>query len=82
MIPFPGAADNHQQKNAEALENAGAAKMIIQKDLSGETLANEIKTLIESPATISEMELAARQIGHADAAEKTVDIIEELKRNV
>jgi len=31
MIPFPAAADNHQQKNAEALENAGAAKMILQQ---------------------------------------------------
>ena len=82
MIPFPGAADNHQQKNAEALQNAGAAKMIIQKDLTGETLANEIKKLIETPATIDGMELAARHLGRADAAEKTVDIIEELKRNV
>jgi UDP-N-acetylglucosamine--N-acetylmuramyl-(pentapeptide) pyrophosphoryl-undecaprenol N-acetylglucosamine transferase len=82
MIPFPGAADNHQQKNAEALQNAGAAKMIIQKDLSGETLANEIKRLIDEPETISEMESAAKRIGRADAAEKTVDIIEELKMNV
>ncbi|MFN0279614.1 MAG: undecaprenyldiphospho-muramoylpentapeptide beta-N-acetylglucosaminyltransferase [Pyrinomonadaceae bacterium] len=82
MIPFPGAADNHQQKNAEALQDAGAAKMIVQKDLSGETLAKEIKTLIESPATINEMESAARHLGRSDAAEKTVDIIEELKRNV
>ena len=82
MIPFPGAADNHQQKNAEALENAGVVKMILQKDLSGETLANEIEKFIESPATINEMESAGRHIGRADAAEKTVDIIEELKRNV
>ncbi len=81
MIPFPGAADNHQQKNAEALQNAGAAKMIIQKDLSGESLANEIKKLIEAPETINEMELAAKQLGRSDAAEKTVDIIEELKMN-
>jgi UDP-N-acetylglucosamine--N-acetylmuramyl-(pentapeptide) pyrophosphoryl-undecaprenol N-acetylglucosamine transferase len=82
MIPFPGAADNHQQKNAEALQNAGAAKMIIQKDLTGETLANEIKRLIEASEVINEMEMAAKRIGRVDAAEKTVDIIEELKMNV
>ncbi len=82
MVPFPGAADNHQQKNAEALQNAGAAKMIIQKDLSGEALAIEIEKLIDSPASISEMESSARRLGRADAAEKTVDIIEELKMNV
>jgi len=82
MIPFPGAADNHQQKNAEALRNAGAAKMIIQKDLNGEALANEIKSLIDAPEVIRDMESAARRLGRADAAEKTVDIIEELKMNV
>ena len=79
MIPFPAAADNHQQKNAEALQNAGAARVIVQQDLSGEKLASEIEELIGSPATISEMESAAKHLGRPDAAEKTVDIIEELK---
>jgi UDP-N-acetylglucosamine--N-acetylmuramyl-(pentapeptide) pyrophosphoryl-undecaprenol N-acetylglucosamine transferase len=82
MIPLPTAADDHQRKNAEALVNAGAAKMILQQDLNGEILAREIGSLIESPATITEMELAAKGMGRPDAAEKTVDIIEELKKNV
>ncbi|MBK8467471.1 MAG: undecaprenyldiphospho-muramoylpentapeptide beta-N-acetylglucosaminyltransferase [Chloracidobacterium sp.] len=82
MIPFPGAADNHQQKNAEAFERAGAAKMILQQDLSGEVLADAIEKFIESPTAISEMEIAARNLGHPDAAEATVDIIEQLKLNV
>lgn len=82
MIPLPTAADDHQRKNAEALQNAGAAKMILQSDLSGEALANEIKALIESPATISEMAKAAKSMGRPDAAAATVDLIEELKRNV
>lgn len=82
MIPLPTAADNHQQKNAEAFENAGAAKMILQRDLSGEALANAIDTLIESPTYIGEMESSAQKLGHPDAAERTVDLIEELKLNV
>ncbi len=49
MIPLPTAADDHQRKNAEALQNAGAAKMILQSDLSAESLANEILDLINSP---------------------------------
>ncbi|MEQ1922528.1 MAG: undecaprenyldiphospho-muramoylpentapeptide beta-N-acetylglucosaminyltransferase, partial [Pyrinomonadaceae bacterium] len=36
MVPLPTAADDHQRKNAEALERAGAAKMILQSDLTGE----------------------------------------------
>lgn len=82
MVPLPTAADDHQRKNAEALERAGAAKMILQADISGERLSSEIAKLIESPETITSMETAAKEIGREDAAEKTVDIIEELKASV
>ena len=82
MIPLPTAADDHQRKNAEALEGAGATKMILQSDLTGEKLAEDIGELIASPATISAMENAARSMGRRDAAEKTVDMIEKLKLHV
>jgi UDP-N-acetylglucosamine--N-acetylmuramyl-(pentapeptide) pyrophosphoryl-undecaprenol N-acetylglucosamine transferase len=78
MIPLPTAADDHQRKNAEALEKGGAARMILQRDLSGESLANEILNLVDSPEKISEMETSARKLARADAAERTVDLIEEL----
>jgi UDP-N-acetylglucosamine--N-acetylmuramyl-(pentapeptide) pyrophosphoryl-undecaprenol N-acetylglucosamine transferase len=78
MIPLPTAADDHQRKNAEALENNGAAQMLLQKDLSGSSLADIIKGFIESPGKISEMENAAKLLGRADAAGATVDLIEDL----
>ena len=80
MVPLPTAADDHQRKNAEALEKAGAAKMILQRDLSGPKLAAEIDKLMESPETISAMETAAKTLARADAAEATVDIIEQLAK--
>ncbi|NNE99720.1 MAG: undecaprenyldiphospho-muramoylpentapeptide beta-N-acetylglucosaminyltransferase [Pyrinomonadaceae bacterium] len=80
MVPLPTAADDHQRKNAEALENNGAAKMILQAELTGETLAREIKNFIDSPEKISEMELCAKKMAKADAAAATVDIIEGLAR--
>ncbi len=80
MIPLPTAADDHQRKNAEALEKAGAARMILQRDLSGESLANEIIKLINSPETISQMEASAKSLARRDAAEVTVDLIEKLAR--
>lgn len=82
MVPLPTAADDHQRKNAEALERVGASKMILQADISGERLASEIAKLIEQPDVITSMETAAKEIGREDAAEKTVDIIEELKASV
>lgn len=78
MIPLPTAADDHQRKNAEALQNNGAAKMLLQKDLTGESLAELIKEFINSPEKITEMEIAAKKMAKADAAEVTVDLIEEL----
>ncbi|HEX5704715.1 MAG TPA: undecaprenyldiphospho-muramoylpentapeptide beta-N-acetylglucosaminyltransferase [Pyrinomonadaceae bacterium] len=78
MIPFPLAADDHQRKNAEALQTAGAARMILQKDLSGESLATEIRSLLGTPEKLDEMENAARNLARRDAAEKTADLMEEL----
>ncbi len=78
MVPFPFAADDHQRKNAEALEAAGAARMILQKELSGERLASEIAKLVQAPEEIDRMEQASRKMAHGDAAAAAVDIIEEL----
>jgi UDP-N-acetylglucosamine--N-acetylmuramyl-(pentapeptide) pyrophosphoryl-undecaprenol N-acetylglucosamine transferase len=80
MIPLPTAADDHQRKNAEALQNANAARMILQKDLSGEALAKEISALIENPSRVSEMETNAKKLGKKDAANAVADLIKELKK--
>lgn len=80
MVPLPTAADDHQRKNAEAFERAGASKMLLQRDLNGETLANAIVELIESPDAVTAMEQAARKLAKNDAAEATVDLIEKLAR--
>lgn len=78
MIPLPTAADDHQRKNAEAFQNAGAAKMLLQRELSGENLANEIIKLLSKPESIGEMEMSAKHFSRKDAAEATVDLIEKL----
>ena len=76
--PFPLAADDHQRKNAEALSAAGAAKMILQHELSGERLAHEIATLAHDPERITAMEQAGRKLARGDAAAAVVDLIEKL----
>lgn len=43
LIPFPFAADNHQEYNARTLAARGAADVVVQKDLTAETLAGLIK---------------------------------------
>ncbi len=78
MIPFPLAADDHQRKNAEALAAAGAARMILQQDLTGERLAAEISQLVNAPDEIARMEEASRKLARSDAAQATIELIEKL----
>ncbi|MEP6635577.1 MAG: undecaprenyldiphospho-muramoylpentapeptide beta-N-acetylglucosaminyltransferase [Acidobacteriota bacterium] len=80
MIPFPLAADDHQRRNAEALEADGAAKMILQRDLNGDALAREIDRLVQSPEELRTMEEASRKLARGDAAAAAVDLIEQLVR--
>src|ERR1043165_2228897 len=76
MIPLPGQLE--QTRNAEAMQNAGAARMIPQSELSGERLAKEIVSLVEAPKEITTIENAARKMGRKDAAAVTVDLIERV----
>jgi UDP-N-acetylglucosamine--N-acetylmuramyl-(pentapeptide) pyrophosphoryl-undecaprenol N-acetylglucosamine transferase len=78
MVPLPTAADDHQRRNAEALERAGAARMILQRNLTGESLAKAMSELMSAPEMLLEMSVAARKLAKKDAAKATVDIIEEL----
>jgi UDP-N-acetylglucosamine--N-acetylmuramyl-(pentapeptide) pyrophosphoryl-undecaprenol N-acetylglucosamine transferase len=78
MVPFPFAADDHQRKNAEALERAGASRMVLQQDATGERLAREIIELVENPDRVTRMEEAARKLARGDAAAAAVDLTEKL----
>jgi len=80
MIPFPLAADDHQRKNAEALVVEGAARMILQQDLTGLRLAEELGKLVRSPNEVRRMEEASRGLARGDAAAAVVDLIEGMVR--
>lgn len=73
FIPFPFAADNHQVLNARSLEMAGAAEMILEKDLSGDVLAERINYYNQQPEALQLMALRSRNLGRVDAAAMIVD---------
>ncbi len=75
LVPFAQAADDHQRTNARTLEAAGAARMIEEKDLTGEMLAREVKALVDEPQLIDAMEEAARGLGRPDAAARVADVV-------
>jgi UDP-N-acetylglucosamine--N-acetylmuramyl-(pentapeptide) pyrophosphoryl-undecaprenol N-acetylglucosamine transferase len=80
LIPFPGATDQHQLENARAMEKAGAARVIVQSELTPERLANEIRELMASPATLTRMESSARGLARPDAAARIADLVEHFVR--
>jgi len=78
LVPFPGAADDHQAKNARALESYGAAKMIPEQDWHSGTLTNELRHFMEYPQELGRMEESARSLAKPRAAEQIAGIVAEL----
>jgi len=69
LIPYPYAAENHQEFNARTMEKQGAAILIRDRELDGTKLIHTIKELISSPQKLDEMAIASKKIGCPKAAE-------------
>lgn len=78
LIPYPYAADNHQQLNAQAMVDAGAAKMIVERELDGKKLADEILALSTDREQLKKMEQGASRAGRPEAAREIIDACFEL----
>jgi UDP-N-acetylglucosamine--N-acetylmuramyl-(pentapeptide) pyrophosphoryl-undecaprenol N-acetylglucosamine transferase len=68
FVPFPRAADDHQKRNAEALERAGAAVMLEESKLTSESLVDAVSKLFTDPSRLQKMGDAARKLSHPNAA--------------
>jgi UDP-N-acetylglucosamine--N-acetylmuramyl-(pentapeptide) pyrophosphoryl-undecaprenol N-acetylglucosamine transferase len=73
LIPLPTATDDHQRRNAEALEAAGAALLLPQSKASGAVLAERVLALAADGRGRQRMAAAARQLARPDAAKVIVD---------
>jgi UDP-N-acetylglucosamine--N-acetylmuramyl-(pentapeptide) pyrophosphoryl-undecaprenol N-acetylglucosamine transferase len=78
LIPFPHAAHNHQEKNAEVLDTEKAANVIYDRDLNGEKIAQAISDGMESPEKLKEMEANSSRLGNKDAAQKVRELCLDL----
>jgi UDP-N-acetylglucosamine--N-acetylmuramyl-(pentapeptide) pyrophosphoryl-undecaprenol N-acetylglucosamine transferase len=73
FIPYPHAADDHQRLNAKNLCDAGAAEMVLERDLNGDFLAQKIIRLVENREMLQKMAKNAESLGLPDAAERIVE---------
>jgi UDP-N-acetylglucosamine--N-acetylmuramyl-(pentapeptide) pyrophosphoryl-undecaprenol N-acetylglucosamine transferase len=76
LVPLPGAIDDHQTANARALQKAGGARVIAQRDFTPAALAAALTTLLGDTAILAQAATAARAIGRADAAASLADLVE------
>jgi UDP-N-acetylglucosamine--N-acetylmuramyl-(pentapeptide) pyrophosphoryl-undecaprenol N-acetylglucosamine transferase len=83
LIPFPFAANNHQEHNAQALARAGAAEIILEKDLNPGLLAERIRQWLKDREQLIIMGNKAGTMGRRQAAEEIVEtcyqLVEEKK---
>jgi UDP-N-acetylglucosamine--N-acetylmuramyl-(pentapeptide) pyrophosphoryl-undecaprenol N-acetylglucosamine transferase len=73
LVPYPYAIYDHQRWNAKALADRGAAEMIVDRELSGEKLAERIRAYVTDRTQIQRMAHAARALGRPEAAARIVD---------
>ena len=78
FVPFPQAADQHQLANARALERVGGARIVEQRDLTPERLADEVAGLLSDSAALRVMEQRAHQMARPDAAARIADLVQKL----
>lgn len=78
LIPSPYVTADHQTKNAMSLVNKNAAKMIIEKELTGAKLADVVDQLMNDSAKRSEMAKNASDVGVRDAADRLYDVLKNL----
>ena len=81
LIPFPFAADNHQEINGQYLVEAGAGLMFRQADLTGDKLGIKIKQVLEDKKLLAEMAENSGKIARPEATDTIINVCMELLKN-
>lgn len=75
IIPSPNVTNNHQYKNAKVLADGGAAILIEEKDLTGESLIESVKRYTDSLDFRRKTEAAIARFAITDALERIYALI-------
>lgn len=78
IVPSPNVVNNHQEKNARVLSDAGAAEMLLEGGFSAESLYDTVSQLLRDGEKKRAMERASRALGVPDATDRIVSIVLDL----
>jgi UDP-N-acetylglucosamine--N-acetylmuramyl-(pentapeptide) pyrophosphoryl-undecaprenol N-acetylglucosamine transferase len=80
LVPLPGAPSDHQTRNAQTLERAGAAVMLRDDECDATRLDALVSELVADADRLASMSDAARALARTDAAQRLADLVEEHAR--
>lgn len=78
LVPYPHAAENHQEFNARALEKENAALVVLDRELNGEVLCGKIDELLDNRDKLLAMSNASKSLGKRHALIDIVECVDEL----
>ena len=78
LVPFPLAADDHQRKNAEAFARAGAAELLLEREMTDEVLFTRLLALLGDPERLLAMAGRSRELAQPRAAGTIAKVVAEL----
>jgi UDP-N-acetylglucosamine--N-acetylmuramyl-(pentapeptide) pyrophosphoryl-undecaprenol N-acetylglucosamine transferase len=76
LVPYPFAAEDHQARNAEVFARAGAAEVMKESEITGESLAARLKELLNDSVRLEQMATRCAQLAPGNAAARVVDTME------
>ena len=81
LIPSPNVTNNHQEKNARVLEEAGGAGVILEKDCTPEGMYRQVMELLADESRREQMTAALHSLVKTDSADRICDLVEELAKS-
>ncbi len=75
LVPFPQATDDHQRKNAEVMASGGAARMLIQAEMTDEILLKTLADLLRDDAGLKRIGADAKALAKPDAASDIAEMV-------
>jgi len=81
FVPFKLAADDHQLKNAQALESAGAARLIPESQLNPARLSAVVAEMLGDPAVLASMSDKVRSLAHPNAGKEIAELAARIAKN-
>ncbi len=74
LIPYPFAADNHQDKNADYYAKEGGCVKFVENSLDGQILAEQVEKILVNEEQRLKMAEKMKKLSHPEAAAKIVDV--------